>query len=162
MNGAAHRFPARLTPARIRTTSFVAATALAASGCGGSAGQSADVARAPTPVNLSVFVSDSRISVSPASLGAGPVIFVVTNQASHSESLAITAAGRSQPLASTAPINPQGTTEVQVDFAPGEYSISSMPHGTSQAALSALPPIPPAALHIGPSRNTGGGALLSP
>ena len=123
--------------------------------------QIASLPRPPSPVNLTVYVNDSRVSVSPASVGAGTVVFIVTNQARHAESLAISAAGGST-LASTAPINPQGTTQVSVNFKPGEYTIATAPHGRTDAELSQTPPIRPASIRIGRQRASSGNQLLQP
>ena len=112
---------------RIRTIGQLAIIALVVSACGSAGGQSPSVARPPNPVNLTVYVNDSHVSVSPAHVGAGPITFIVTNQASHAEALAISKGGST--LASTAPINPQGTTQVSVDFKPGEYTIATGARG---------------------------------
>jgi hypothetical protein len=135
---------------------------LVVAACGSTGGKSASLARPPSPVNLAVYVNDSRISVSPTSVGAGPVIFVVTNQASHAESLAISKAGASQALASTAPINPQGTTQVSVNFQPGEYTIATSPRSRTDAQLTEASPIKSASIHIGRQRASSGNQLLQP
>jgi hypothetical protein len=147
---------------RIRTIGILGASALAVSACGSVGGKSPTVLRPPTPINLSVYVNDSRVSVSPTSVGAGPVIFVVTNQATHAEGIAISASGHSTPLASTAPINPQGTTQVSVDFKPGDYTVATAAHGTTDASLSQPSPIHPASIHIGRERKSSSGDLLQP
>jgi hypothetical protein len=141
---------------------FLGAAALALSACGSAGGQSPTVLRPPTPINLTVYVNDSRVSVSPTSVGAGPVVFVVTNQASHAEALAISASGKSNPLASTAPINPQGTTQVAVNFKPGDYTIATAPHGTTDASLAQPSPIHSASIHIGRERQSSSADLLQP
>lgn len=137
-------------------------SALAAASCGSAGGKAASRPRPATPVNLAVYVNDSRISVSPSAIGAGPVVFVVTNQASHAESLAIAPLGRSKVLASTAPINPQGTTQVSVDFRPGDYTIETAPRGKTDAQLSQQSTITPASLHIGHARPSSSNQLLQP
>jgi hypothetical protein len=147
---------------RIRTIGLLGASILAISGCGAAGGTSPIAARPATPINLSVYVNDSRVSVSPMSVGAGPVVFVVTNQASHAEALAISASGQSTPLASTAPINPQGTTQVSVNFKPGDYTIATASHGQTDADLSRPSPIQPASIHIGRARQSSDGDLLQP
>ena len=84
--------------------------------------------RPAAPVNLTVFIDNSRVSVSPSTVGAGPVEFIITNQATQTESLAILPAGASagQPLANTGPINPQATAQVTVNFShPGRYSLAT-------------------------------------
>ena len=146
---------------RIRTIGQVTVTAVAVAACGTAGGKAPTALRPATPVNLTVYVSDSRVSVSPASVGAGPVVFVVTNQASHAEALAITGSGGSQ-LASTAPINPQGTTQVTVNFKPGEYTIQTARGGATDAQLTESSPIRPASIHIGRARGSSSNQLLQP
>lgn len=147
---------------RIRTIGILGATALAVSACGSSGGKLATEVRPPAPVNLTVYVSDSRVSVSPSSVGAGPVLFIVTNQAHRAESLTISRNGASNGIATTAPINPQGTTQLAVDFRPGDYSISTSPHGTTDASLSTPSSIRPASIHIGRERPNSSSDLLQP
>ncbi len=147
---------------RIRMIGILGTTALMMSACGSTGGHAASQLRPPTPVNLTVYVSDSNISVSPSSVGAGPVVFIVTNQASHSESLAISKSGQNHPIASTAPINPQGTTQVSVNFRPGEYTVATAAHGSTDASLSAPSTIRSASIHIGAQRPHTGSALQEP
>ena len=101
--------------------------ALAVAACG-STSKGATAPRPPAPVNLAVYIDDSRVSVSPAIVSAGPVAFVITNQASQAQSLAVLASGRAagQPLANTGPIGPRATAQVTVDFSsPGRYSLAA-------------------------------------
>jgi len=147
---------------RIGTIVQLAVCALIVSACGSTGGKSASLARPPSPVNLAVYVNDARVSVSPTSVGAGPVIFVVTNQATHAESLAISKNGASQEIASTAPINPQGTTQVSVDFRPGEYTIATAAHGRTDAQLTQPSGIKSASIHIGRPRASSGNQQLQP
>ncbi|MEO8968546.1 MAG: hypothetical protein ABI355_13050 [Solirubrobacteraceae bacterium] len=138
------------------------ACAVVVSACGSVGGTSPSAARPPAPVNLTVYVNDARVSVSPESVGAGPVVFIVTNQASRAEALAISRAGQNQPLASTAPINPQGTTQVAVDFQPGDYTIATASHGSTDAQLSQASSIRSAQIHIGRERANSSSQLLQP
>lgn len=136
-------------------------SAVAVSACGSTQGQIAADTRPPSPVNLSVYVSGSRVSVSPASVGAGPVVFVVTNQASHSVALAVSHGART--LASTAPINPQGTTQVTVNLTtPGIYTVAPGTAGESDAQRSESPAIAPATVRVGRRRPSSGNQLLQP
>jgi hypothetical protein len=145
---------------RIRTIGQLAVTALVIAGCGSAGGQSPSAARPPNPVNLTVYVNDSRVSVSPERVGAGPITFIVTNQARHAESLAISMGGST--LASTAPINPQGTTQVSVNFRPGRYTIATGDHGKNDAQLSKQSLIRPASIHIGRERDSSSNSVLQP
>lgn len=143
-----------------RLLGVIAAGGLAVAGCGSTASHFAERNRPPTPVDLTVYVNDARVSVSPASVGAGPVMFYVTNQASRTESLQIGPGGSAQPLASTGPINPGSTAQVMVDFNPGDYTVSA-----SLAQTSAPPGtrgIAPATLRVGKPRPSADSALLQP
>ena len=115
-------------------------------------------------MNLSVFINDARVSVSPASVGAGAVLFIVTNQANRAVSLTIHPAGNaSQSLATTGPINPQATGQVAVDLGrPGEYSVSTAGGRGTDAALASQRSIQPASLHVGAPRPSSSNQLLLP
>jgi hypothetical protein len=145
---------------RTRTIGQSAIIALILTACGSAGGQSPSVARPPNPVNLTVYVNDSHVSVSPAHVGAGPITFIVTNQASQAESLAISKGGST--LASTAPINPQGTTQVSVNFKPGRYVIGTGAQGMNDAQRSKQSSIRPASLHIGRERESSSNSVLQP
>jgi hypothetical protein len=147
---------------RNRIILILGTAALTVSACGSTGGKSPSQARPPTPINLTVYVNDSKVSVSPSAVGAGPVIFIVTNQATRSESLAISKSGQTHPIASTAPINPQGTTQVSVNFKPGDYTIATGAQGHTDASLSAPSSIRAASIHIGRERSSSSNDVLQP
>lgn len=144
-----------------KATVGIAALTLLAAGCGSGA-HFANKSRPPTPVDSTVYINNSRISVSPNSIGAGPVVFTITNQASRTETLAFQRVGGGSTVASSAPINPQTTTQVTVDFSSGNYTITTSGRGGSDAANATPSSIQAAALHIGPPRQNSNGALLQP
>jgi hypothetical protein len=144
----------------IRTISATAVTALALTSCGATGGKSPTLARPASPINLSVYVNDSSVSVSPASVGAGPIVFIVTNQSSRSQALAISRG--SDTVASTAPINPQGTTQVTVNITPGNYTVGAAPRGQTDAQLTQQSSIRSASIHVGRQRSSSGNQLLQP
>jgi hypothetical protein len=138
---------------------MLAVSALAVSACGASS-QGATTPRPPAPVNLTVYIDNSRVSLSPASVGAGPVAFIITNQASQAESLAILHSGSAagQSLANTGPINPEATAQVTVNFSsPGSYSVSTGGGGSSPGSA-----IRAATLSVGKARGNGNNQLLQP
>lgn len=146
------------------TIGMLAVGAVAASGCGSSKTYANNPGPA-SPVNLTVYVNDSRVSVSPSSVGAGPVVFIVTNQSSKAESLTIQSAGSgSAALAHTGPINPQGTAQVSVNFtSPGSYTLSTGSGGATDASLAApSSAIRPATISVGPKRASSSSNLLQP
>jgi len=138
-------------------------SACAVAGCGGSSGSFANKPRPPIPVNLSVYVNNERVSVSPASVGAGPVVFVVTNQANRTESITITSSDGAQTLGTTGPINPQATAQVTVDFRmPGFYTVGADKNARTEAARFTRSPIQTARIHIGRQRPSASNQLLQP
>jgi hypothetical protein len=148
---------------RTRTFATLAVTTVAAAGCGGGT-HFANKPRPAAPVNLTVYVNDARVSVSPDTVGAGEIIFIVTNQASRTESLSIHPSGNpGRSLATTGPINPQATAQVTVDLrGPRDYTIAAGKGGTNQAARAAAGPIEPGRLHVGKPRASASNALLQP
>ena len=138
---------------------MLAGTALVVSACGSTAPAIVNP-RPAAPVNLTVFIDSTRVSVSPANVGAGPVEFIITNQAAQTESLAVLPAGASagQPLANTGPINPQGTAQVTVNFSrPGSYSVATgNAGGVSRSTIQA------AIIHVGHQRASSDNELLQP
>jgi hypothetical protein len=139
----------------------IVAVALLATGCGGGA-HFANQARPPTPVDSTVYINDARVSVSPNSVGAGPVVFTITNQASRTETLTFDRTGSGSSVASSAPINPQTTTQVTVDFTQGDYTVGTTGQSGTEAASATPSSIHSTTLHIGPPRPNSNGALLQP
>jgi hypothetical protein len=149
---------------RKMTIGMLAAGAVAASGCG-STKTYANSPSPASPVNLTVYINNSRVSVSPATVGAGPVVFIVTNQSSHAESLTIQSAGSGGALAHTGPINPQGTAQVSVNFtSPGSYTVSTDSGATTDASVAepASSTIRPATVQVGSKRSSSSSNLLQP
>lgn len=144
-----------------KATVGIVSVTLLATGCGSGA-HFANKPRPPTPVDSTVYISDARVSVSPNSIGAGPVVFTITNQASRTETLTFQRVGSGSAVASSAPINPQTTTQVTVDFTQGNYDVTPTNPGGSEAAKATPSSIRAATLHIGPPRPNSNGALLQP
>lgn len=134
---------------------MLAIGALVVSACG-STSSGATTPRSAAPVILTVYIDNSGVSVSPASVGAGAVTFIITNQATQTESLSIAQAGGGNPLANTGPINPQATAQVTVDFSKqGGYSLSTGDAGSGSSGK-------PATIHVGPPRSSSDNQLLQP
>lgn len=141
---------------------ILGATVLAVSGCGG--GKTfANRPHPPVPINLTVYINDTRVSVSPESFGAGPVRFIVANQASRAESVQVeVAGGGSAALANTGPIGPQATAQVQVDVQPGDYTVGTASGAGTNASQTVAASIQPAHLHVGPRRPNADASLMEP
>jgi hypothetical protein len=149
---------------RRNTLAIVVLAAASATACGGGT-HFANQVRPPAPVNLTVYVNDHKVSVSPSNVGAGPVVFIITNQASNAESLDVLSSGgsASQPLADTGPISPQGTAQLTVNLNnPGDYTVAIAPSGSTEAAAATPTGIAPALVHVGNPRQSSNNQLLQP
>jgi hypothetical protein len=146
---------------RTTTIGILGISAIALAGCGSSK-TFANRPRPPLPVNLTVYVNNARVSVSPHAVGAGPVVFIVTNQAARTESLAIQRKGGSGSIANTGPINPQGTAQVTVNLSRGTYTVATTARGATEAARAEASPIQSATLVIGRPRASASDQLLQP
>jgi hypothetical protein len=143
---------------RRTTIGILAALSSAVAGCG-SGSTFKNEPRPPTPVDLTVYINNARVSLSPSSVGAGPVIFIVTNQSAHTQALHVQGPGTH---ATTGPIHPEATSEVTVDFQPGDYVVTTGPNGATDASNAAPSSIHPASLHIGAPRKSADNVLLQP
>jgi hypothetical protein len=145
---------------------MLALGAATVAGCGSSGKHFANLPRPPVPVNVSVYIDDQQVSVSPSFVGAGPITFIVTNQASRADSMQILPAGGSaaQPRATTGPISPQATAQIKVDMTRGRYTVGTGAQGATLAArqLHTRTGPHPALLRIGHERPSASNQLLSP
>lgn len=146
----------------IRAAAALAASvvAVAAAGCGSSGGTAVSRVSPPNPLSVSVLITDARVVASPARFGAGPVLFTVTNQASGSRTLEIFR-GRDMRVADTAPLNPQGTTQVSVVFKRGRYTLSAGSRARTDSQLGAAR-TQPLTIVVGRTRRSSGSTLLTP
>jgi len=141
---------------RTRRLPAVALTglALAVAGCGGEDDYKNEL-RPPSPINVTAYVSSDRVSVSPATFGAGPIVVVVTNQSNASQEVtfASESAGTSGEgdVSQSALIDPGGTGEIKLDVAQGNYMVR-----TGDEAVR------PAAVTVGPKRESAQNELLQP
>jgi hypothetical protein len=138
---------------------LAAVLAAVISGCG-SGTPYANNPRPPTPIVVTAEISSSRVSVSPARFGAGPIELVVTNQDTNSHPLTLetnqiggTTAGIQE---ETGPINPQDTASLKADVPQGTYSVHVGAPGQQGGQIAS------ATLHVGPSRPSAQNQLLQP
>lgn len=145
---------------RIWLAVMLAAGAVTLAGCGSSGGTAVSRVGPPNPLSVSVMITNSRVVASPARFGAGPVLFTVTNQASSARTLEIFR-GRGMRVADTAPLNPQGSTQVSVVFRKGRYRLSA----GARARTDAQPGVAqtqPLTIVVGRTRRSSGSTLLTP
>lgn len=121
---------------RKRMVGVLGVSALVA-GCG--SGSHENGARPPSPVNVTVSVTNARVSVSPSHVGAGPVVLIVSNISDGSRDLTLVppdGAGSScvEQKASSGPINPQGTARLPLDLVEGDCLVAVRGDRATRAA----------------------------
>jgi hypothetical protein len=130
------------------TVAVLAAASFLVFGCGGNDERTSNL-RPPTPINVSVKIGDDRISASPTTFGAGPVVLVVSNQSSASHTLTVEGPRLEQAVG---PISPQDTATLKVTVDPGEHTLSTA--GSEN--------LEPATLTVGPKRPSAQNKLQQP
>jgi hypothetical protein len=142
---------------RTNAIGVMAVTAAAVCGCASSP-KYANHPRPALPLNLTVIVNNSGVSVSPDSVSGGQATFTITNQSQNqAEGLSIEAAGTGQELAKVPPINPQGATQVTVNLAANtDYALIPTTNGSTNAALKT------ARVSVGADRSGSRNVLLTP
>jgi hypothetical protein len=131
------------------------------SACGSAGSPVASRPAPPAPVVVSADVGAGQIRVSPSHFGAGPILLTVTNQSAHAVALRVLHGAHA--IARTAPINPQGVTQLKVDLSRGNYSLAAAPAGRRTDAQKTLPShVLAARLRVGRHRPSSGASLLQP
>lgn len=136
-----------------RTCVVLLAGGLALAGCGGGNDYKNDP-RPPSPINVTAYVGAKRVSVSPNTIGAGPIVVIVTNQSNSSQDVTFQtdlAGGKGDVTQSTGPINPGDTGQIKVDVVEGKYVVK-----TGDDAIR------PAAVSVGTERASAQNDLLQP
>ena len=122
-----------------RIYGWIALALLALAGCGGG-GDYANKPRPPAPINVTAAITNSRVSVSPRTFGAGPIVLIISNQSSSAQKVTFQTdeLGGSQPgrKFNTTPINPRATATLKVDVRQGNWKLSTADGGIRAAALS--------------------------
>jgi hypothetical protein len=135
--------------------SLAVAAGLAVGGCGSSSADYKNDPRPPAPIVVTGYVDDQRVSVSPRSMGAGPISLIVTNQTSTAQRVTLESANATGTGPGvkqvTAPISPRDTATLKVDVKPGSYTV----HVAGDAIRAAR-------LQVGPERASAQNDLLQP
>lgn len=139
---------------RNRTAAFLAGvlSLLVFSGCGND-DDFENNPRPPVPVQLSGVITDSEVSVEPRSIGAGPIVLIVSNQTDKAHSITLDGPSGTEEVG---PINPQDTGRIQHNLDQGSYEVRA----GSDAAVD--DEITPAKLAVGPKRPSSSDDVLLP
>ena len=112
--------------------------------------------RASAPVELTAKVNDKEVEVSPGEVGAGLVVFTISNQSRVPVQLTFagppTTDSPGEKVPSSREITPNGVSEHKVDLAQGEYTIGAGDQSDARKAV----------LDVGPERPSSTNDLLLP
>jgi hypothetical protein len=133
------------------TTAAVLAAGIVAAGCGGE--DFANNPRPPVPVELTGVIQPDAVTVSPARIGAGPVLITMSNQTRIPITITLEGTSVRDRLG---PVPPLDTATIQRTLDPGRYEVQA----GSDVALPRE--IRPAELEIGRERRSSSNDLLLP
>jgi hypothetical protein len=106
----------------------VGALAVAASACGAESDYQ-NKPRPPAPISVTAAIDSGRVRVSPGTFGAGPVVFIISNQSGAAQRVTFESdelgAAHGGIKRSTEPIGPRSTGQLKVDAAQGRYTLSA-------------------------------------
>ncbi|MBO0769239.1 MAG: hypothetical protein J2O48_11210 [Solirubrobacterales bacterium] len=135
---------------RWATLGVVLTSALAVAGCGSSGPHFKNASRPPLVQDVTVYINEHRISVSPGSVGAGPATLFFTNETAKTQDAQVKALAGSGASRTSGPLNAGTPGQIQMSLSQGDY------------AISAGKGIPPTVLHVGKAHGNANGALLQP
>jgi hypothetical protein len=122
-----------------------------AAGCGG--GDFKNKPRPPVPIELTGVIQSDKVTVSPNSFGAGPVLITISNQTPDAHTLTLEGETVKERVG---PVNPQDTATIQKTLPEGTYEVRA---GSTVAVPKE---IQPAVLKVGRARSDSNNRLLLP
>ena len=109
--------------------------------------------RPPIPVELTGVIQESKVTVSPAKVGAGPVLITLSNQTKAAHTVTLEGESVRERIG---PVNPLDTATIQKTLQPGRYRVSA---GSARAVPRE---IVPAELTVGKERSNSSNNVLQP
>jgi hypothetical protein len=143
-----------IRPVRVGRVVVVAALAAWCAACGAESDYQ-NKPRPPAPINATVAIDGKRVRVSPGTFGAGPVVFIISNQSGAAQKVTFETdelgAAHGGIKQSTQPIGARSTGQLKVDAAEGTYTMSASGGG-----------IRPASVEVSSARGSSQNDLLLP
>ena len=139
---------------RTRTAALLAGVlgVLVAGGCGGD-DDFKNEPRPPIPIQLTGVITDTEVSVEPRTVGAGPIVLIVSNQTKQAHTVTLDGPSGSEEVG---PINPLDTGRIQHNVDQGSYEVRA---GSDKAVEEE---IQPGKLTVGPKRPSSSNDVLLP
>jgi len=146
-----------------RTLVSLALGALFVAGCGRTTpldfkGKS----RPAAPVDVSIYVNNHHLLISPSSVGAGPVDFTVANQSCYNETVWAGVLHEKGAITVSGPVPSDATAQISVTMHPGVYVLQADSYGNARCERESSVVIRGAKLRVGGPSRSGDSALLQP
>jgi hypothetical protein len=137
---------------RPSTTALLVAAALTitATGCGE---DFENAPREPVPIELTGVIQPKEITVSPKTVGAGPIAITISNQTDESYNVLLEGA---QVREEVGPVNPRDTATIQKSVPQGTYRVKASAEEGGAVAIK------PGVLKVGPPRKDSNDRVLLP
>jgi hypothetical protein len=117
-----------IRPVRVGRVVVVAVLAVGVAACGAESDYQ-NKPRPPSPINVTAAIDGSRVRVSPGTFGAGPVVFIISNQSGAAQKVTFETdelgAAHGGIRASSPTIGPRSTGQLKVDAPEGTYTLSA-------------------------------------
>jgi hypothetical protein len=110
--------------------------------------------RPPVPLETTGVITDSQVTVSPSSFGAGPILLTISNQTPESHT--VTLKGGDISPERVGPINPGDSATIQKTVPEGSYEVAA------ESKEGVFSEIEPADITVGAPRGTASDDLLLP
>jgi hypothetical protein len=111
-----------------RALILAAAACCGLAGCG-SGSDYANKDRPPSPINVTAAISTKKVSISPKTFGAGPIVVIISNQTGAKQKLTLQTSelGGSKPgiKATSNMIDGHDTGTMKLDVRAGDYELST-------------------------------------
>jgi hypothetical protein len=125
-----------IRPVRVGRVLVVAALAAGFAACGAESDYQ-NKPRPPAPISATVAIDAKRVRVSPGTFGAGPVVFIISNQSGAAQRVTFETdelgAAHGGIKRSTQTIGPRSTGQLKVDAREGTYTMSASTGDVSPA-----------------------------
>jgi hypothetical protein len=125
-----------IRPVRVGRVFVVAVLATGVVACGAESDYQ-NKPRPPSPISVTAAIDAKRVRVSPGTFGAGPVVFIISNQSGAAQKVTLETdelgAAHGGIRASTQTIGARSTGQLKVDAPQGSYTLSASAGGVTPA-----------------------------
>lgn len=109
--------------------------------------------RPPVPIQITGVITEERLTVSPNSFGAGPIVLTISNQTPDAHTVSLEGEGIEERVG---PVSPEATATIQKTLKQGQYVVKPNSEGATSREIR------PATVVVGKPRASASDELLLP